>query len=190
MPGHESASIPSINSSCESCGVSMPTSSAGPSMSSNAAASRSPRPSPRCLISSKPGTRQRSALPVEHEDLASCRRSSDDLERVEQRRFGESRRLGGRAWRAQTRLHAPGDRCLGDHDEGGSSHAALRKRCGDELLDAARKVLASLKAELDGGALGAGEDVPDITEAEVAGRYRPRGRRSRGIGHGAGEFAD
>ena len=75
------------------CGVSMPISSAGPPASSNAAASRSSRPLPRCGTIAEAGRQPRARLALQHEHgLGLPGRGGDRLQRVGERRLGERRR--------------------------------------------------------------------------------------------------
>ena len=101
------------------CGVSMPTRSAGPPTSSNAAASRSASPSPRCAITSKPSGSQRAGLAVEGHDAPAPPSASarDRGQRVARAPPGQHGGLRGRA-RAGTGGSStrPGHRRLGDHD--------------------------------------------------------------------------
>ena len=119
-----------------SCGVSIPTTSAAPPTSAKAAASRSPSPSPRCAMTSKPGRQPGARLAVEDDDPPLCRGRGDRRERVGERRAGQGGGLLGRAGRRQPGLAATGHRRLGDDDECGHDAApVVRDRAlprGDE----------------------------------------------------------
>ncbi len=105
-------------------GVSMPISSAGCATSSNAACSRSPSPTPRWAITSKPSGRQGSGSPSNTSTRRSDGRLGDRVKRVAQRRVCERRGLLRGARRRQARLRAAGYGLLGDHQKRGWLHAS------------------------------------------------------------------